>query len=123
MDFCGQCQRRVHNLDLMSMSERDSFFKGCSGEVCVSYTINRRPLPIAVGLGLAALAAGPITNADDTLASPTGIYCEGDWVEVIVGGTEAGEKLQWVDESELQRPDKADLPDISASSWLPAPKS
>lgn len=119
-DFCGQCQRRVHNLDLMSMPEREAFLQGCSGEVCVSYTIKRtRPLPVAVGLGLAALAVVPITNAND------GVYYSGETVvenSVGLGGTLAGDKLQWVEESEARLPQKADLPDIAPSTWLPTPK-
>src|ERR1700756_3003460 len=68
MDFCGQCQRRVHNLDLMSDQERETFLTGCSGEVCVSYTVKRTArIPIALGLGLAAAVAVP-TNAADVAA-------------------------------------------------------
>ena len=40
--------------------------------------------------------------------------------EVIVGSTEAGKKLQWVDAAEAARPDKPELPQIDADAWLPA---
>lgn len=39
---------------------------------------------------------------------------------VIVGSTDAGKRLQWVDESEGRRPDKPDLPQIDAGTWVPA---
>ena len=42
---------------------------------------------------------------------------------LILGGTEAGEKLQWVDDAEAKLADKPDLPDIDASTWLPTPKT
>jgi hypothetical protein len=120
MDFCGQCQRRVHNLDLMSVAEREAFLGGCSEKVCVSYTVKRTArLPVALGLGF-ALAAG--ANAADVIETgPDGPYCNLD--VVITGGTEAGEKLQWVDEAEARLPEKADLPEIDASAWLPSPKT
>ena len=128
MDFCGHCQRRVHNLDLMSIREREEFLTGCSGNVCVSYTVKRAArIPVALGLGLAAMAGS--TNAADVATSPPVItspdspYCELGQGEVIVGGTEAGEELQWVDEAEARLPDKPDLPDIDASTWLPTPKT
>jgi hypothetical protein len=41
LDFCGHCQRRVHNMDPMSDAEREKFLKGCTGDVCVSYTVKR----------------------------------------------------------------------------------
>jgi hypothetical protein len=122
-DFCGQCQRRVYNLDLMSMTERETFLRGCTGEVCVSYSIKRpSSLPVAIGLGLAALAVVPVTNAND------GVFIGGSYETVVanpygMGSTQAGDKLQWIDESEAQLPEKAALPDIEPSTWLPAPKT
>jgi hypothetical protein len=80
-----------------------------------------------MGLGLAALVAGSTSVADvapPVVVSPDSPYCDlPEYGEVLVGGTEAGEKLQWVDEEEAKRPDKADLPDIEASTWLPAPQT
>ena len=123
MDFCGHCQRRVHNLDLLSVPEREEFLQGCSGNVCVSYTVKRAArLPVALGLGLAVVAGS--TSAADVVTTPDSPYCDlpgsGDF---LVGGTEAGEKLQWVDEAEAKLPNKPDLPDIDASTWLPTPKT
>jgi hypothetical protein len=124
-DFCGQCQRRVHNLDLMSMAEREAFLQGCTGEVCVSYTVKRRTsLPVAVGFGLAALAVVPLTNANGDVG--VGLSASYETVvdnPYVLGGTQAGDKLQWIDESEAQRPEKPVLPDIEPGSWLPTPKT
>lgn len=135
MDFCGQCERRVHNLDLMSESEREAFLGGCTEKVCVSYTVRRTArIPVALGLGLAVVAG--VTNAADVatsatadgpppvVRSPDSPYCDMSGLgDIIVGGTQAGKELQWVDESEAKLPDKADLPDIDASTWLPTPKT
>lgn len=130
MDFCGHCQRRVHNLDLMSVAERQDFLQGCSGSVCVSYTVRRAArIPVALGLTLAAVVAGSTSAADvasspPVVTSPDSPYCDlSEHGEVIVGGTEAGEKLQWVDDTEARLPDKPELPDIDSSTWLPTPKS
>lgn len=127
MDFCGHCQRRVHNLDLMSIPEREAFLKSCSGNVCVSYTVKRAArIPVALGLGLAAV--GGSTNAADVATSAPVVvvtadspYC--DLSERTAGGTEAGEKLQWVDDAEAKLPEKPDMPDIELSTWLPTPKT
>ena len=137
MDFCGHCQRRVHNLDLMSESEREAFVSGCSDseKVCVSYTVRRAArIPVALGLGLAAVGAthaADVTTDPSTVASPPPVvrtpdspYCDmvinGD---ILIGGTKAGQKLQWIDDSEAKLPEKPDLPDIDASTWLPTPKT
>lgn len=122
-DFCGHCERRVHNLDLLSEAKREEFLAGCSGKVCVSYTVRRTSrMPLAIGMGLAAVAlAGAVGAADQApVTMPDSPYCDLDQA-VIVGGTEAGEKLQWVDESEAARPDKPELPAIDVDDWLPTP--
>jgi len=122
-DFCGRCERRVHNLDLLSHAQREAFLAGCSGKVCVSYSVRRTSrMPLALGVGLAAVAlAGAVGAADQApVTMPDSPYCDPDRI-VIVGGTEAGEKLQWVDESEAAQPDKPELPAIDAADWLPTP--
>jgi hypothetical protein len=148
MDFCGQCQRRVHNLDSMSEDERIAFLTACSGDVCVSYTVKRaRTIPAALGIGVFALAASSGAFAGNESSAPamqneskfdwgkpTGAECppakansvalsDEEFIEIEAGGVSAGDKLQWVDESELNKPDKADLPIIAASEWLPTPKN
>lgn len=129
-DFCGQCQRRVYNLDLMSAQEREEFLTGCSGNVCVSYTVKRAArIPVALGLGLAAMVgttnAADVATSPPVVVSPDSPYCNLGDSEVVLqaGGTEAGEKLQWIDDTEASRPEKPDLPDIDASTWLPTPKT
>jgi hypothetical protein len=125
-DFCGHCQRRVHNLDGLNDAERVAFLRGCSGKVCVFYTV-RRPKAVAatVGLGLAAAAAvvaGAAPAEEWRTENPiAGDYCDTLTEVVITGGTEAGMALEWVDEAEAQAPAAPDLPQISASDWLPTP--
>jgi hypothetical protein len=120
-DFCGHCERRVHNLDLLSAAKREEFLAGCSGKVCVSYSVRRvNRTPRAIGIGLAAIAfAGAVGASDQPVQMPDSPYCDLDLV--TVGGTEAGEKLQWVDDSEVALPDKDALPTIDAADWLPTP--
>jgi hypothetical protein len=126
-DFCGQCQRQVHNLDAMSASEREIFLAGCAGEVCVSYTV-RSPVRATVALSAlaaaAALGGSAIAQNQDLVVSPDSPYCPTeDFEEVWIGGTTAGDKLQWVDEAELAKPDKPALPEITTADWLPTPKT
>jgi hypothetical protein len=123
MDFCGHCQRRVHNLDLMSTQQREAFLSGCSGNVCVSYTVRRTArIPLAMGLGFAVLAGAAI--AGDLPPMPDNSYSNvADIDQMTAGGTEAGEKLQWIDPAEASLPNKPDLPDIDAATWLPTPKT
>ncbi|HUG71807.1 MAG TPA: hypothetical protein VMK82_00145 [Steroidobacteraceae bacterium] len=110
----------------MSASERETFLSGCSGEVCVSYT-PRRPLRASIALGTLAAAAalgGSASAQDpDVVVTPDILYFPTEDLEVVwIGGTQAGDKLQWVDQAELARPDKAELPQISTAEWLPTPK-
>lgn len=130
-DFCGHCQRRVHNLDGMNQVQREAFLAGCTGEVCVSYTIKRSRWPaLAAGLGLASGLAGGVQAQDEETTYPTtvtGPQCEElgdvDHLEnmVILGGTLSKDALRWVDESEVERPAKPTLPEIDAIDWLPTP--
>lgn len=130
-DFCGHCQRRVHNLDLMSAAEREAFLAGCEEKVCVSYTVRRAPrLSTAIGLGITAAAGLTASaNADTSTAAAAPVVVIPDSPQcpteefVLLGGTEAGETLQWVDESEARLADKPDLPQIEAQDWLPTPKT
>jgi hypothetical protein len=112
----------------MSTTEREAFLAACSGEVCVSYTV-RRPLKVAAALG-AALATAALTTAATAQDSVPPIsdspYCdsiEEVEEEIIVGGTEAGKALHWIDAAEAAAQPVADLPEIAASDWLPTPKT
>jgi hypothetical protein len=107
----------------MSQAQREEFLAGCSGKVCVAYSVPRAGrMPLAIGMGLAAVALAGAVGATDQgpVTTPDSPYCDPDRM-VIVGGTEAGEKLQWVDESEAAQPDKPELPAIDAADWLPTP--
>jgi hypothetical protein len=117
-DFCGQCRRRVHNLDGMSDSERQTFFAACSGDVCVSYSVKRAVKIAAVGLATMGVATGVAALADDSADEPKGEYCD----VITMGGVTASKDLQWVDESEAALPENPELPEIAVSEWLPAPK-
>jgi hypothetical protein len=88
------------------------------------HTVKRAArIPVALGLGLAAIVAGS-SSAADVASNVDSLYCDlPEYGDVLVGSTEAGEKLQWVDEAEANLPDKADLPDIETSTWLPTPKT
>jgi hypothetical protein len=80
-------------------------------------------IPVALGLGLAAIVAGS-SSAADVASNVDSLYCDlPEYGDVLVGSTEAGEKLPWVDAAEANLPDKADLPDIETSTWLPTPKT
>ena len=123
LDFCGHCQRRVHNLDAMSEAERVAFLTGCEDKVCVSYTVRRRPL-VTVGAMLAgALASGAVAAdgpEDSTLEWVRSVQpAENQAADcdelIIVGGT--SHAVQWVDESEVSAPD---LPTIGEADWLPS---
>jgi len=136
-DFCGQCQRQVHNLDLMSDAQRNEFMQSCSGEVCVTYTV-RRPLTLkkmALGLGLAAsLASGGVAAQDavDTKVIESKLLdAASEWKEleskeidsvVVVGGTVLDpETSRWVDESEIEIADVGELPQSTEMQWMKTP--
>lgn len=130
MDFCGQCSRRVHNLDGMNDSERETFFASCSGEVCVAYSV-WRPRALA-GVFAAAAALGAATSAlaqDQAIPTlTTGPTCDPngkgmrlDQVMVTGGTTKAGRDVTWVDESEVRVPQRPQISEIDATDWLPTP--
>jgi hypothetical protein len=125
-DFCGQCQRRVYNLDTLSDAQRVAFLSGCDTKVCVFYTVRRpRAAAAALGFGLAAagtLAAGTAPAQEAPAENPVaGEYCDPFEDILEVGGIVADDSLQWVDEAEAQAPTRPDLPQIDASEWLPTP--
>lgn len=79
-------------------------------------------IPLMLGAALAAVAAvGGSAWAEAPPAATESPNDELGYIYVL-GATNAGEQLQWVDASEAARPDKADLPEISGADWLPAPQ-
>jgi hypothetical protein len=129
MDFCGHCSRSVHNLDSMTEAQREAFLTECSGKVCVSYTVpvtRHNPSKIGIGLAAGVLVAGAaiadgLYSGVPTNGQPAaGEYCDPLREEfVLVGGTNAGKEVQWIDESEAAV-DNPELPEIEASEWLPS---
>lgn len=139
-DFCGQCQRRVHNLDGMSSLQRREFIAGCEGKVCVAYTVRtpRRPSAFHAGLAAVLIGASGAAFADNTpptadaqSAQPafedvvTGPNCDPnhDHLDsVMVGGIDS-DAVRWVDADELASPDAPEIGEIDAADWLPTPSA
>jgi hypothetical protein len=120
-DFCGQCERRVHNLDAMNEAERRSFFSTCSGEVCVAYTIPRRTGMAAFGAVAALVGAAQATAQDTYPTQVTGPTCDPLQETIVVGGVKSARDVRWVDEREAARPAAPEIQEIAASDWLPGP--
>lgn len=138
-DFCGQCERQVHNLDLMSAAQRNEFMQSCSGKVCVTYTVHRPRIVknIALGLGLAAgIASGNLSaeQAIDTKVIESKLVNSvEEWKTleapkellefVVVGGTVLdADTSRWVEESEIEINAVPELPEETALQWLATPK-
>ena len=146
-DHCGHCDRKVHNLDGMSDEQRRAFLAGCSGKVCVAYTVNRsaQRRNVALGAGLAISLAGsgatmaqsaPIVLPPDapTPSSPAVEPVEGttilteeqiaamkipDGLVLLMGGVLDPTSARWSDESDIPT-ESAALPEIDALEWLPS---
>jgi hypothetical protein len=133
MDFCGQCQRRVHNLDAMSDGERESFFATCSGDVCVAYTVSRpRAMIGAIGLGVATAALATGAFAEEAQQSGyttqvTGPTCDPKAKEldqtITVGGIKSARNAKLVEASEVAQPERPVIGEVNASDWLPSPNA
>jgi hypothetical protein len=137
-DFCGQCQRQVHNLDLMSAQQRSEFMQSCSGEVCVTYSVSRPSSArnVALGLGLAVGMASGSVVAQDAVnlkqiesklvqsVEETKANEAKELVSVMVmGGTILDpETSRWVDESEIEVGDAKELPTSTETQWLKTPE-
>lgn len=124
-DFCSMCERKVHNLDGMTTKQRETFFASCSGEICVAYTVRRAPTVAAISLAAMSAIAGAAAFAQEvTVNDPPSPYCDPRTThleDVIMGGTNTGKDLQWVDESEAELPAVGDLPEIETADWLAGP--
>lgn len=135
-DHCGHCDRQVHNLDGMSGERRQAFLAGCSGKVCVAYTVHRAAprRNLALGAGLMALAgssavmaqAAPVVPTESAAPqsalpaqeAPVSILTAEEVNYVLVGGILDAKQARWVDES--LTPDGPALPEIDALEWLPS---
>src|SRR5262245_36265763 len=131
-EHCGVCERTVHNLDLMSERERVAFMRGCSGKVCIAYTVRRpvhgRRLATALaGAAAASLMSLPAAATDDPLvpipaSSPAGEmsplsggerelpHCqEEEWIEM--GGVLEANQAEWVDDGKNAPPELPTMED------------
>ena len=128
-DHCEQCDRTVYNLDRMSDRERREFMNGCSGKVCVAYSIARIPVRHR-GLAVAALAAAALASlpaaADpaevaeapsDSMSPMPGSAqlpdCDSDFLGdvLVTGGVTRGDQADWVDDGKDAPPDLPTIED------------
>jgi hypothetical protein len=132
-DFCGQCQRRVHNLDAMDAAQRREFFAACGGDVCVAYSVRRPQRLLRAGAAAMALSVSGMAFAQEAPAAAppaqkpafedvvTGPACDPNHdLQIVVMGGVSGE-VEWLDDSEAAAADRPEIAEIEASEWLPAP--
>ena len=129
-EHCARCDRAVHNLDRMSERQRREFMGGCSGKVCVAYTVRvptRHRGIAAATLAAAALVSlpaaadapmpeevGPPAGAMSPLpdAAPNLPNCDDLYLDVIVvGGVGHGDQAEWVDDGKDAPPDLPTIED------------
>jgi hypothetical protein len=108
-DMCRMCKRQVTDITAFSDAQRVAFFKGCGGEVCVSYRVPARAV-----LAAAALAAA---------AAMPAAACDAGTEIVIVGGIKAPHSVEMVPVAVETFADKSvpQLPVVYDDK--PAPKS
>ena len=130
-DHCSHCDRTVHNLNLMSDRERREFMSGCSGKVCVAYTV-RIPvsrIPVrARELGAAALAAAALAALPAAAESPAETVemsdamspmpgtsqfpnCDSYYEYELEGGVSFADQAEWVDDGKEAPPDLPTMED------------
>lgn len=122
-DICRLCKREVFDLTDMSEKEQASFFKSCSGDVCVRYSLPVRGAAVAsLALAATALPAAAqeisqadisvsYSNFDDLQITPSEICPDEEWSDVIfVGGIKDVSAIEMIDPSD--EVDLADLPVI-----------
>jgi hypothetical protein len=134
-DHCGMCDRQVHNLDGMGEAQRKAFLAGCSGKVCVAYTVNasRQRRNVALGAGLlAALAMPGAAMASEEAIGYIPLPDEGGAVEttptyelsdletITVGGIDVPSAARWADDAEVEANAPAEPEIISDAEWLPS---
>jgi hypothetical protein len=85
-DVCSMCQRQVFDLTRMDEHARKSFFRSCSGEVCVSYAVPFRPVLAAAAM-MAAVALPAMASAQDVAAvNVDTVNVDAEDMMIIVGG-------------------------------------
>ena len=123
-EHCSRCERTVHNLDRMTDHERREFMSGCSGKVCVAYTVKipagglrRRAFP-AAALAVAAIAALPAAAQESPVVGmspvndPNGLpNCNDYWDMIVVGGVNKGDEAKWADDGKEAPPELPSIED------------
>ena len=124
-DHCSQCDRAVHNLDLLNESQRLAFMSGCAGKVCVAYTLRvparglRRRASGAAAIAAAAMASLPVAAQDSPVVgmSPIGDAnglpaCDDEWLDMVVtGGVNKGDQAEWTDDGKDAPPELPSIED------------
>jgi hypothetical protein len=116
-EHCTRCDRAVHNLDLMSERQRVEFMSGCSGKVCVAYTVRipkgglRKRALTAAALAAAALASLPVAAQEPSgiegqsgMPDPNGLPRCDDY-EIWVGGISKADQAEWTDDNKDAPPE------------------
>ncbi len=116
-EHCSLCDRSVHNLDLMSERQRVEFMSGCSGKVCVAYTVRipqgglRKRALTAAAIAAAALTSLPVAaqetgvEGQSGMPDPNGLPSCNDYIEIWVGGISKADQAEWTDDNKDAPPE------------------
>jgi len=117
-EHCTLCERTVHNLDRMNERERRAFMSGCSGKVCVAYTVK---VPVRHrGLGAASLAAIALVALPAAAGTPAMSPmpaandlpdCDELGEVVVTGGVTQGDQAEWADDGKDAPPELPTMED------------
>lgn len=117
-DHCGICDRTVHNLNRMNERQRREFMSGCSGKVCVAYTVKKpvrhRGLAAAslAAIAVVALPAAAETPAMSPVPGTEGLpHCDELGEVLITGGVTRGDQAEWEDDGKDAPPDLPTIED------------
>jgi hypothetical protein len=87
-DVCRLCDRKIHDLNLLSESERIAFLASCSGEICISYSFLRPAL--AAAAAVSAFSMPTPAAAQDAMLE----------IEIIMVGGIVAENVEFVADPE-----------------------
>jgi hypothetical protein len=117
-EHCTLCERTVHNLDHMSEHERRAFMSGCSGKVCVAYTIKVRVRHrglAAASLAAIAVVALPAAAGPPAMSPLPGAHdlpdCDELGEVVVTGGVTRGDQAEWADDGKDAPPELPTMED------------
>jgi hypothetical protein len=98
-NYCGHCQKTVHNLDGMCANARKTFLANRSGKVCVAYSLPRTVATLGAGIALSvALSTSATAYAQDNVQSAQDEELQDI---IIVGGTVASD-TEWAEARDIQ---------------------